>query len=167
MCDSLARYHEVRPNGRRQFELFKDRVIVTSRSARLDSEITVILADLRPQPNRLLVRPKEFGLGLLMLLGSMVLAIVGTVARGAAPGPNDEGLIWFACAGAFFLVSLAILSKTLRKIEFMQFVSHHGHPLLDVARAGPQRAEYDSFVQTLIDRIRANQRNDRPAPPEL
>jgi hypothetical protein len=161
MFDPLARYHEVRPNGRRQFELFKDRVIVRSRSARVDSEITIILADLRPELNRLFARPKEFGLGLLLLFSSMVAAIVGAVSRGPAPGPESMGLVWLVAAGSFFFISLVILSKTLRKIEFIQFVSHHGHPLLDVARAGPQRAEFDSFVQTLIDRIRANQRNDR------
>jgi hypothetical protein len=160
MFDSLARYHEVRPNGRRQFELFKDRVIVQSRSARVDSEITVILADLRPEPNRLLVRPKEFGMGLLMLLVSVALALIGVVASGPAPGRIGNGLPWFACAGGFFVVALVIFSKTLRKIAFIQFVSHTGHPLLDVARAGPQRDEFDSFVQTLIDRIRANQKHD-------
>jgi hypothetical protein len=165
MFDSIARYYEVRPNGRRQFELFKDRLIVRSKSARVDSEITIILADLRPEPNRLFVRPKEFGMGLLMLMGSVVIAVLGVMVRDLAPVPNEKILLMFACAGAFFFVAMVILSKTLRKVEFLQFVSHHGHTLLDVARSGPQRAEFDPFVQALIDRIRANQRDDGRASP--
>jgi hypothetical protein len=167
MGDSLARYDEVRPNGRRSFELFADRMIVRSRSARLDSEITIMLADLRPEPNRLLVRPKEFGLGLLMLVGSLVTAIVGGVVRGSAPVPDEKHLIWFACAGALAFVAMVIFSKTARKVEFIQFVSHNGHPLLDVARAGPQRAEFDPFVQTLIARIPANRKDSHSMPADL
>ena len=49
-----------------------------------------------------------------------------------------------------------IFAKTAPKIEFLQFVSHQGNILLDVA-PGPQRHEFDSFVETLIAQVRANQ----------
>jgi hypothetical protein len=166
MGDAPVRFREVRPNGRRQFDLLADRVIVHSRSARVDSEITIMLADLRPEPNRLLVRPKEFALGLLILIASIPLAFIGFVVRESAAIRNEKYLMWFAFAGAILFVSLVILSKTSRKIPFTQFVSHNGHPLLDVARAGPQRADYDAFLETLIDRIRANQKGGRSIPPK-
>jgi len=157
MIEPLARYDEVRPNGRRTFELFKDRLVVESRSARVDKEITIMLADLRPEPNRLHVRPKEFGLGLLLLVASIGLVIFAALGRGPAPPADDKSIVWFSLAGGFFFVALVVLLKTSRKIEFIQFVSHHGNPLLDVAHAGPQRAQFGSFVDTLICQIRANQ----------
>jgi hypothetical protein len=152
--EPLARYYEVRPNGRRWFELFEDRVIVKARSARADSEITVMLADLRPEPNFLRVRPKGFGVGLLMLVASVAAGFFAVVARQGDPN------IWLSIAGGWFFVSLVFLWKTGTKIEFIQFVSHHGRALLDVAHAGPQRANFRPFVETLISQIRANQRID-------
>ena len=132
MGEPIAGYFEVRPNGRRQFELFADRVIVKARSARADSVITVMLADLRPEPNMLRVRPKEFGLGLLMLVASVGLGLYAIATRGIGPRLDDKTMFWLSMAGACLIVSLAIFSKTFRKIEFIQFVSKHGKPLLDV-----------------------------------
>lgn len=135
MFESIAQYYEVRPNGRRHFELFKDRLIVTSKTARVDSEITLKLADLRPEPNRLRVRPKEFGLGLILVVVSTGFAIAAGSTRGMAPDPTRWTLILLSLAGGSFFVSLVIFSKTARKIEFIQFVSHHGNVLLDVVPA--------------------------------
>jgi hypothetical protein len=115
MVDTLARYDEVRPNAKRQFELFADRVIVKSKTATADSVITVLLGDLRPDPN-----------------------------------------VAMCMAGGFLLVSLAVIAKTVRKVEFTQFVSNQGTPVLDVARAGPQCADFDAFIATAIGQIRAN-----------
>ncbi len=158
MSEELARYYEVRPNGRRKFELLADRVIVKAKSARVDSVITVMLADLRPEPNVLRIRPKEFGLGLLFLFAAVGLGFYAFLGKGAVPPADDRNIFWLSMALAFLLVSLVIFSKTLRKIEYIQFVSHQGKPLLDVARAGPERASFDPFVETLIGQIRANQK---------
>jgi hypothetical protein len=164
MLDSPSRYCEVGLEGKRLFELFEDRVIVTIRSKRREAEITTMLANLRPEPNRVLIRPEEFGYNLLMLLVSVGFAIFGAIARGRVPAMTSEAFFWvLIIAGSLFVYSLVILWKTPRKIEFVQFVSHDERPLLNVARAGPQRAEFDSFVQTLTDRIRANQREDLAA----
>jgi hypothetical protein len=157
MFEFIAQYDEVRPNGRRHFELFKDRVIVRSRTARVESEITVMLANLRPEPNRLRVRPKEFGFGVMLLYLSIGLAIVALLTTGAVANPRLWSTVWFSVAGGALFVSLVIFAKTARKIEFLQFVSHQGNILLDVARSGPQRHEFDGFVETLIKQIRANQ----------
>jgi hypothetical protein len=160
MGEPLARYSEVRPNGRRQFELFTDRVIVKAKSARADTESTIMLADLRPEPNRLRVRPNEFGVGLLMLVASVALGLFAVLATGLPPSTADKNFVWWALAGGLFFVSLVILAKTFRKIEFLQFVSNHGTALLDVARAGPQRAGFQAFVETLIGQIRSNRTVD-------
>jgi hypothetical protein len=160
MFEPVSQYDEVRLNGRRQFELFKDRVIVRARTPRIDSEITVMLANLRPEPNRLRVRPKEivFGVGLLWV--AIVLAIFAMLTTGAAVNPRLWTTVWFSVAGGAFLTALVIIAKTARKIEFLQFVSHQGNALLDVARSGPQRHDFDAFVDALIARIRANQRSE-------
>lgn len=51
-------------------------------------------------------------------------------------------------------VGSVIILKTFRKIEFTQFQSKAGIPMLDVAKAGPEQAQYHQFVQLLIDQIR-------------
>ena len=164
MSEPLARYREARPNGRRQFELFADRVIVTSKSAKADSVITVVLADLRPEPNLLRVRPKEFTVGLLMLVTSVGLGFFAILANVTESPLDDKTKFCLSLAGGCFLVSLVIIWKTVRKIEFTQFVSNHGTPLLDIADAGPQRVGFRSFVDTLIGQIRANQESASQLP---
>jgi hypothetical protein len=157
MFEYITEFHEVRPNGRRHFELFKDRLIIRSRTARVDSEITIMLANLRPEPNRLRVRPKEFGLGVMLLVIAIGLALSAALTARMAPNPRLWYTAWLSIAAGTLFVSLVIFAKTARKIEFLQFVSHQGNILLDVARSGPQRHEFDGFVETLIKQIRANQ----------
>jgi hypothetical protein len=155
MADPLAQFDEVRPNGRRHFELFADRVIVDSRSAKADCVITVLLADLRAEPNIVRVRPKEFNLGVGSLLIGIVLGFVAFTVGAMQQPANGKSMIWVGASAAFLVASLAIVAKTIRKIEFTQFVSNQGKPLLDVARAGPQRAGFDSFIEAVTDQIRA------------
>jgi hypothetical protein len=158
MSEPIAEYYEVRPSGRRQFELLPDRMIVKTKSARIEGVITVMLADLRPEPNILRIRPKEFGVGLLCLFASVAVAFYAIVARAAGPPMDNQTVLWLSIAGGCFFVSLVIFAKTFQKIEYVQFVSHQGKPLLDVARAGPERASFDNFVETLIAQIRASQK---------
>jgi hypothetical protein len=158
LSEPIARYYEVRPSGRRQFELLADRVIVETKSIRIEAVMTVMLADLRPEPNILRIRPKEFNVGLTFLLAAVGFGFYGFLAHAPAPPADDRSILWFALAAGCLLASLVVFSKTFQKIEYMQFVSHQGKPLLDVARAGPQRADFDQFVETLIDQIEASQK---------
>jgi hypothetical protein len=157
MAEPIAEYFEVRPSGRRQFKLLADRVIVETKSIRIEGVMTVMLADLRPEPNILRIRPKEFNVGLLFLLAAIGFGFYGILARGAAPPADDKTILWFALAIGCLIASFVVFSKTFQKIEYIQFVGHQGKPLLDVARAGPQRASFDEFVELLIDQIRASQ----------
>jgi hypothetical protein len=160
MEEPLARYYEVRPSARRRFELFSDRVVVKGKTTRVETLITIKLADLRPEPNILRIRPKEFGLGLLMLVASVGLGFVGIRAMGVGAPAEDKNIMLLCLAGGCLFVSLVVLGKTYRKIEYIQFVSYHGTPLLDVADAGPERSNFRAFVETLIGQIRANQKTD-------
>jgi hypothetical protein len=151
--EPLARYYEVRPNGRRQFELFANRVIVNAKSVRGEFVTTIMLADLRPEPNMLRVRPKEFRLGLFMLATSIGLGFAAFLVRGLGLLPDDKAIILMSAPGAALFVSLVIMAATFRKIEFIQFVSKQGKPLLDIAKAGPQREGFRPFVEALIVQI--------------
>ena len=119
-----------------------------------------MLADIRPEPNRLRVRPKEFGVGLLMLVCLRCVRTFRSARDGSAPVNGQQNFVWWALAGGLFFVSLVILAKTIRKIEFLQFVSNQGTAFLDVARAGPQRASFQAFVEALIGQIRSNRTVD-------
>ena len=170
MIESIGQYYEVRPNGRRQFELFKERVVVKSKTPNADSVITIRLADLRPEPNLIRVRPKEFALAVRMFFGSILATLLAVALITFDFNTRVERMILFIPAGAFLFISLVIFSKTARKIEFTQFVSHHGKALLDVARCGPQRDRFDDFLDALINQIQANQPHpdkSDPFSPEL
>ena len=119
--------------------------------------ITVMLADLRPEPNKVCVRPKEFGVGMLPLLASVGFGLFAFSTRANGPQLEDKTVFWYSMAGACLFISFVVFSKTFKKVEFIQFVSHHGRPLLDVADAGPERANFHSFVETLIGQIHATQ----------
>jgi hypothetical protein len=46
-----------------------------------------------------------------------------------------------------------LLGLSFRRIEFAQFRSQAGVAVLDVARAGPGRDEFDGFVDALVRQI--------------
>jgi hypothetical protein len=156
MGEPLAQYFEVRPNGRRLFQLLADRVIVVSKSPRGDFVTTVLLADLRPETNLLRVRPKEYRLGVLMLAIAFNLGFGLFLAGGLGFLAPDKAILLTSLPLGALVVSLAILWKTFPKIEFTQFVSKLGKPLLDVADAGPQRDGYRPFVAAIIEQIGAS-----------
>lgn len=145
-------YREVLARGRRTFELFEDRVVVRIRYPNQSAEITVPLASLRPTPNTIRLREWPFHVG-ICLIG--VPWVVHGVRWGLAGRvPSSDALIFAVSIG---IVGAVLCLYSLRKIEFASFVTHAGPPALDIGDAGPDRAAYRTFVDTLIDRIRAAQ----------
>lgn len=164
MGDEIARYREVRPDGRRLFTLYADRILVQVQSGRVRSELTVRLVDVRPEPNKLWVRPKAFAGGILLLVASVGTLIAAESFRRAGHHAEDGLIIWFSSAFAFAFVGLVVVFKTIWRIEFTQFVSRIGTAILDVARAGPDASQFDEFVGSLIHQIHRCQ-TTHPDPP--
>ena len=147
MGEPIAQYREVRTNGRRRFDLFADRVVIESKSLKADAVVTVSLADLKPEPNILRLRPKEFRLGLSMLLASVAIGLFALATVGPAGVIPGTKIPWMSCVGPLVFVSLVVFARTFRKVEFTQFLARDGKPRMDVGRAGPNRARYREFVE--------------------
>jgi hypothetical protein len=100
MGKPLARNDEVSPSGRRNFELFADRVIVKAKSARGvgDSVTTVKLANLRPETKVLRGRPKAYGLGLFLLAASIGLGFAAFLVRGLGLLSHDTAMTLMSAA---------------------------------------------------------------------
>ena len=157
MSESLASYNEVRWDGKRRFELHADRVSVSGKGGGSTFETMVMLANLRPEPDKLWVRNRVFMLGIVMLLLSFVL-FIGTV-QSLQQNRQTPGfpIMQPSLAVGLLIVGLAICTQTSAKVEFARFQSNAGIVLLDVARAGPDRRKFQEFVELLVKQIRSNQ----------
>ena len=141
----IATYREQRLDGKRIFELFDDRVRIFG-SAQFSSEfeLSAPLATLRPRPNRFKVRHRAFWCGLWLLLGFCVLDIV-LVSALRVPGESFAVII----VGCMAMSGLVIMLATARRVEFASFSTVAGVQALDIARAGPDTAHFDPFVQSV------------------
>jgi hypothetical protein len=155
----LATYDEARSDGRRRFEVYPDRILVSGGGSGMKFETTVSLADLKPEPDRLWIRNRFFFWGVVVLAMGLVLFVpkIDKFADGIQPGETFA----FYFGLAFGIVGLIICLKTVWKIEFARFQSRQGGiVVLDVARAGPDRARFSGFIELLVDLIRKTQTPD-------
>jgi hypothetical protein len=134
----IATYKEQRFDGKRNFTLFSDRVTITggdTLGARYD--LTVPLASLNPNADRVWRRPNGFGAGVTVL----VVSIGVLQAFQSAIVPGWKG--WFVASA---LVGLLLALGTMRRVEWAVFRNSMGQAILSVARAGPQRKNFEGFV---------------------
>jgi len=147
--EPIATYFEQRFDGKRTFTLLPD-VIVVSGSQTLSSEFEfrIALDSLDPNYMKVRCRNRSFSSGLWMLSASMLVCTI-LVSGFQIPWVSAAtGMI--ACMGmAGLLLSLA----TCRKVEFIQFRTQAGHTVLDLSRSGPQRDQFDGFVEALVKQI--------------
>ena len=144
-------YREVLARGRRTFELFPDRVFIKVRYPNYSAEVTVLLADLRPNPNIVYQREWPFQVGIVLLAGAAIMGIYAFSLPDKAINYLSTRALPFAIVGG------VMFFYSFRKIMVTSFVSHLGIALLDVADAGPDRRQYHDFLTELQARVTANQ----------
>ncbi len=146
--EPIATYAEQRFDGKRTFELFADRVVVRGKTTlRSDFEVTVPLASLTPEFARVRARYSGFFAGLAIMTSSAVLAFV--VAQISAKDPFEAvGFLGFVG-----LIGFLLSAATAAKVEWVTFASDAGVTLLTIARAGKEKARFDSFVHVLTSQI--------------
>jgi hypothetical protein len=146
----IETYREVLFEGRRVFELRPDSVHVVGRVfLQSDFELTVPLAQLRPDYQVLRERSRSFWNG----LGIMLFGAIGAelLVEGFQFDRFGYVPVLLALAGlSGILLSLA----TVRKTEYAVFTSDPGLPVLTVGRSGPDRDRFDQFVGLLVSQIR-------------
>ena len=152
----VARYREVRIDGKRHFELFNDAIRVHGTATfQSDIDTTIPLADIQPRIIRLRIRHRAFWTGLWITIGGTLGFITLVAGFQLDPMGLAPGLLGCIGAGGV-LTSLA----TLRKVEFARFESKAGVAVLDVARAGPDKGSYDEFVARIMEQIEASQKSE-------
>ena len=152
MANPIATYLEVTSRGKRSFELHLDRVVVRGRLA-FEFESTVRLGDLRPEPNKIWLRDRAVRVAPFFLVLSVMLLFLAAVVH--LPDWLGTGMV--ASGIGSLVAAIALWTKFGSKIEYAQFPSHAGLILLDVGRSGSDRIQFDEFVESLIESIRAAQ----------
>jgi len=149
-AEPLARYREQLPQVRREFALHADHVEVRARWALGRRYRNVVrLEDLSGRTTTLLIRnklvKKAIAFGSLAVGAAVVLALPGY-----APGVRA-----FAPAGwSVAVICFGVAAITWRKTPFIRFLRTDGRPGLDIGRAGPEAAAFESFVDQVRRAIR-------------
>lgn len=158
MTEPIATYRDANSRGQRRFELHPDCVVIRClvpvlRRLVLKSESVVALNILRPDPIKVWLHDPLFRSAPLMLILSLPMIFFAVFVQ----LPN-----WLqamtAVVGTLSLAgSLATFAKFGAKIEYVQFQSQAGLVLLDVGRSGPDKVQFDDFVERLVFQIDATQ----------
>ena len=155
MDTPTATFTERRFDGRRQFELYSDRIAISgiaSLGARF--ELNIDLDALVPAPDRLWARSRGFwsGIGMLLVFSTIPLGFEAVLSS------YWKGLSWVLAAGGL-LLALA----TARRIEWAVFRNSAGIELVTIARSGPDRDNFQRFVDAVRTAIiaRRKERSDR------
>ncbi len=147
----IATYRERLLQVRRDFMLFPDRIIVEARwlNGRRYRN-TIPLHSLNPKPQQTMRRQRIFRRTLTIALLSAATAVV--ISR-----PGYEILHpWLAyILYALFVFFGIVTLRAWPKVLFIQFASRQEEkPGLDIARAGPDKRNFDTFIEQIRKQIR-------------
>lgn len=147
--DSLATYSDKSHFGRRSYRLFSDRVQVTHNDTlQSEGETTLRLLDLDPAFERVAVRSTFFKAGLWMMI------VPWTIYWALVELTRTDPFAMFAGSFlAFGFAGLFTFAVGLKKQRHVCFRTLAGVPALVIFKEGPRRAEFDTFVSTLVGAI--------------
>ena len=147
MMVELGGYRERRFDGKRDFELFEDRLeVVGGASLGSKFELNVPLATLSSEIDRYWSRPPGFWSGVLMAL----IFFVGPQCFGDSIAPSLLGLLTVFAIGG---VLLAVVTRN--RVEWAAFKNHAGATGIDIAKIGPDAPEFENFVRSISQAIRS------------
>lgn len=143
--EPIARYREKRFEGRRDFQLFHDRVVIVAKEYMgAESESSIMLNTLVAVPNRARVRGSEFSWAVMMVVLSVALLQSGTV---------DLFSYWGGMAASMGVSGALMGLVTFRKIEWVWLNSALGIHSLNIAKSGPDATFFDAFVERLLAQV--------------
>jgi hypothetical protein len=148
--EPVARYSERRIDGRRQFSLYPQEIVIVGKQLfGAHYEFKIPLKSLDPTISRIYTRSTFFLAGLGFGLGSFF--IFGILWISFLHAVWSFWMNWVILAVGIIGSALACL--TFKKVEFAQFRSQAGVRILDMARSGPEASKFDEFLKTLVERI--------------
>lgn len=142
----------------RRFELFNDCIVVTGKFVNQpESCVKVELRNLRAEPNKIFIRDRIVSLCVLFLIAftlpyafSKLIILIRLI--------NSLSVIE-VLTGALPIFAIAALATVIMKficppIEYAQFVQREaGIPLLDIAKAGPDKDKHKDFLVLISSKI--------------
>ena len=157
---AIATYNEVTLTGKRKYDLYSDNIAIKGVvNFSHDFEQTLILKKIRSDYIRLRIRPTiVWGfLGMFFLPGLACLMLIYEIPIQSDAIPGVLGIV----SGSCLIGALA----SMRKVEYARFCSEdYASVLLRVARSGPEKKQFDSFVQVLVTQIEHAKRLAQESP---
>ena len=147
--EAIVTYSEVTLTGKRKYELYPDKIVVRgSGTWSYEFEQTLPLTQISADYVKLRMRPTVswISLTIFFLTGLLSIVLVREFAIQSSAVPGVLGIF----SGSTLIVAIA----TMKKVEYARFcAAGYGSVLLSVARSGPERNRFDSFVQALVSQI--------------
>lgn len=154
--EPIARYSERRFEGRRDFQLFEDRILIIGKeSMGNESEFSIMLDSLVPVLSRGRARSSAFSWAVMMVFIPLGLLQSGTL---------DLYSYWGGIAFSIGVAGVLVGIVTFRKIEWISLNSTVGIISVAIVKAGPDVASFDAFVERLLAQVIAA--TGRPAKQE-
>jgi hypothetical protein len=151
--DPIATYIERRMDGRREFSLSSDEILVVGkRLLGANYEVRIPLKSIEPTISRLFIRSTFFLAGACSALGSTFICITmwSIEPSWLSFWPN-----WIFVATG--IAGFVLAALTFKRVEFASFQSQAAVRVLDIARSGPERHKFDEFVNSVVRQIKAAQ----------
>jgi hypothetical protein len=146
--ESITGYSETTLTGKRRYDLSQDTILIKgSVGGTYDYERSFELTKLNSKYITLRIRPLVTWIALVTSIitgiASVLLVYEFPIRSAAIPG------VLGIYGGSALIVAVA----TFRKVEYASFCSDDYRVLFSIARSGPDKKHFDSFVQALVDRI--------------
>ncbi len=152
----ISTYHERRLDGRREFALYQERLMVLTRKwSGTGTWVTIRLNDLSLATTTIWTRSPIFRHGLSLFTGAAAITMLAAW-QGLT---NGFSLPTAIVCGLLLAPGLAIVIAFGQPTEFVQFhkKEHRGTILVDIGRAGPESGGLDEFVTRIKSAIESNQ----------
>lgn len=145
----LSTYHEGRLEGNRHFELFDDSIVVRGENYITNEfETRVSLLTLNPHFGWIKTRSAGFWLTVVVATGTMLLLSMPVMFL-----LRDTDYLLLGAVLAAVATLLLTLGVFVPKIEFANFQNNQGIRILNIGRAGPDKARYEEFVKLVAEQI--------------
>jgi hypothetical protein len=150
--DAIATYSERRLGAWRKFSLYRKEILVIGgRISGHRFESRIPFASLDPTVSRVFIRSEFFLIGICLALGCTFCCLIL-----ASLSPATSWSYWPVLSIMVFgIIGFILAGLSFRKIEFIQFRSQAGVTILDVARSGPDRHNFDKFIDELVRQIQS------------
>jgi hypothetical protein len=144
--EPIAIYSETRFSGKRDFKLYPDEIRVIGKVfLQKDFDVNIELKNLNPNYEKVKIREKGFMAGMYLIILPLIIKFILISAFNVKiDNPAIGFMVILAISGGILCIA------TFRKIEFYVFKNSFGVNILDIARSGKEKHNFDKYVEQII-----------------